>query len=44
MKKEKKEKEVQNCMFSKQNITQTQIITQEPPFNPTSEHLRGYFH
>jgi len=43
MKKGKKEKEVQNCMFSKQNISQTQITTQEPPFNPTFPASKGLF-
>ena len=30
-------------MFSKQNITQTQITTQEPPFNPTFPASKGLF-
>ena len=30
-------------MFSKQNITQTEITTQEPPFNPTFRASKGLF-
>jgi len=30
-------------MFSKQNITQTEITTQEPPFNPTFPASKGLF-